>query len=193
LIIHHAQGNDPNALCMFVNMSKEPVHIQCAITHIRTEEGYFHRYITDYNRITPQDQNVQSKLRQGPVQPGGYLILGTFEDILLGRQSEPQKDESPKNTPFSLRNVKSLELCIAVVHGPSKFHIGARRHFVIEEQEGELVIRSQSIHTEQLVSRRKRKIVRGWIESHLDPKLQGKQQTQTSIQTEEEMRKKEAS
>ncbi len=183
LIIHHAQGNDPGASCLFVNMSKEPVHVQCVIAVVRSGKGYIKRYITDYTRITPQDQNVQKILRQGPIQPGGYLVLGSFEDIILGRQSVLNRGQRSPDLLSRLQGIQSLELRIAVVHGPSKYHIGARRRFKVEHHEEEkIIIRALNIYTEQLVSRKKRKIVRKWIESDIEPSYQGEFQSPDTAQ-----------
>lgn len=172
LLIHHAHENDPGALCLFVNMSKEPVHLQCVVAYFHTTTDTIGSFITDYDRMTPDDRDVLSRLRQGPIQPGGYLVLGSFEDILAGEKLE-DKPASKLPTKNYLSEINSLELCVAVTHGPSKLTIGARRHFYIEKEQGETVIRPHSIHTEQLVGFRKRKTVRKWVEIRLEPKHQG--------------------
>lgn len=184
MIIHHAQGNDPGASCLFVNMGNDPVHVQCVIALIGSGQRYIHRYVTDYNRITPQDHNVQKILRQGPIQPGGYLVLGSFEDIIIGRQSDPENGENSKNLLPTLQGIHSLELRVAVVHGPSKFHIGARRYFKVEHETGKVIIRALNIYTEQLVSRRKRKVVRKWIETRVEPSYHGDEHTANTVQEE---------
>lgn len=121
MIIHHAQGHDPGALCLFVNMSQEPIHLQCVIANVDGANGFVRHYVTDYRRITPDDRYVKTKLRQGPIQPGGYLTLGSFEDIILGRQSEAKDTEDATDSYAGLRKVDSLQICVAVKHGPSKW------------------------------------------------------------------------
>lgn len=170
MIIQYAHENDTDALCLFVNMSNEPVHLQTVIARIKTENGRFSRYVTDYDRITPDDRNVLSRLRQGPIHPGGYLVLGTFEDILIDRQIKHKDEEDQEHVPPSLNEIRSLELCIAVIHGPSKHFIGVRRQFFLVFEGEEVRIRPRSIHTEQLVNWRKRKTVRKWVEGRVDPK-----------------------
>jgi len=170
MIIHYAHENDTDALCLFVNMSSEPVHLQTVIARIETESSRFSRYLTDYDRITPDDRNVLSRLRQGPIQPGGYLVLGTFEDILIGRQIKHKDEKDKEHVPPALNEIRSLELCIAVVHGPSKHFIGVRRHFFLVCEEEKVHIHPMNIHTEQLVNWRKRKIVRKWVEDRVYPK-----------------------
>lgn len=185
LIIHHAQGNDPSALCLFVNMSKEPIHVVGVFANMHGSNGHISRHVTEYHRMNPYDQNLESHLRQGPLQPGGYLVLGSFEDIILGRQSDPEDDQDVATMLSSLREIHSLEICVAAIHGPSKHYIGARRHFAVENEEGEVVLRAHSIYTEQLVNRWKRKLVRQWAETLLEPQHRGKMQTQHTSQGED--------
>lgn len=181
MIIHHAQGNDPQALCLFVNMSKDPIHVQCVVAYIKTAHGRITRYVTDYRRLTENERPIRSDLREGPIQPGGYLELGSFEDILLGRQS----DDRIHAEPTDLQGYEQLQLCIAVTHGPSEHHIGVRRTFAVEHHQTGVKIRAFSIYTEQLVTRRKRKIVRQWVEERLNPQNEGEEQTQQTRQDDE--------
>lgn len=39
LVIHHAQNENPDALCLLVNMGKETVHVQCVQVVLRTRAG----------------------------------------------------------------------------------------------------------------------------------------------------------
>ncbi|MEX2606990.1 MAG: hypothetical protein WD708_06560 [Kiritimatiellia bacterium] len=185
LIIHHAHEAAPSALCMFVNMSKEPVHIECVRANVLRKGEETIRYVTDYHRITPDDRNVQSRLRQGPIQPGGYLILGAFEDILLGRQSNGEEAQTKSNLS-GLKDIEQLTLSIAVVHGPSLTHIGARRSFHIEAEDGGEIIRAQSVYTEQLTSRSKRNQVRRWVEERVNPRRRGAAETTKTPQNRTE-------
>lgn len=178
MIIHHAQGNDPQALCLFVNMSKDPIHVQCVIAYIKSAKGNITRYVTDYRRLTEDERPIRSNLREGPIQPGGYLELGSFEDILLGRQS----DDGIHADRQELEGYEQLQLCVAVTHGPSEHHIGVRRTFAIEQKPDKVSIRAFSIYTEQLVTRNKRKIVRRWVEERLNPQNEGEGQTQQTRQ-----------
>lgn len=177
LIIHHAQGCDPGALCLIVNMSKEPVHVLCVVAEVRGADGHVRRDVSDYRRFTPDDQNVQATLRQGPIQPGGYLTLGTFENIILGRQSIADDDEGSDDHLASLYEAKSLNLMVAVNHGPTRMPIGARRQFVVEkDDDGKVIVRATSIATEQMIKRSKRKEVKQWVEAHLEPKRRHKEE-----------------
>ncbi len=81
------------------------------------------RQITDYRRITPFDRDVRGRLRQGPIQPGGYLVPGSCEDSILGDQGYPEQAERDAD---SFDGFEKLQICVAVLHGPSKNHVGVR-------------------------------------------------------------------
>lgn len=184
LIIHHAQGCDPGALCLIVNMSKEPVHVLCVVAEVSGPEGHVRRDVSDYRRFTPDDQNVQAKLRQGPIQPGGYLTLGTFENIILGRQSIADNDEGSDDYLANLHEATSLNLMVAVNHGPTQNPIGARRKFVVEKDDNDnVIVRATGINTEQMIKRRKRKEVRSWVEAHLEPNRRHKEEISDTVET----------
>ncbi|WP_126798353.1 hypothetical protein [Aliidiomarina soli] len=167
LVIQHAHENDPSALCLFVNLSKEPVHLQAVIARVHRGDECTSYRITNYERITATEQHVQSKLRQGPIQPGGYLVLGSFADIMLGNQSADES--SSESTTDQLSQIASLELCVAVVYASKKHHIGARRHFFLEHLDEKTKIHAYSIFTEQLVRRKHRHTVREWVKAGVDP------------------------
>jgi hypothetical protein len=173
LVIHHARDNDPDAPCLFVNMSREPVHVQCVLLRIQDKEGLHDKLISDYDQVKSDGTDLRFRLRQGPIEPGGYLILGSFRELLLGNG----------NADKTLANIQHVEICVAVVHGPSSHPIGARRFFEVKREGNESSLHAFSIHTEQLVSRRKRATVRRWIESGLQPRHRGSHQNRNDEQT----------
>jgi hypothetical protein len=179
MIIHQAQGNGPNSPCMFVNMSKEPIHIQSIIAYIETENGIRRAFITDYQRHSPEDTNVGSALREGPLQPGGYLVLGNFDEILQGENT--QAKDAPL-VPGAIEKNRNVEICIAVTHGPSKNLIGARRSFSIREQENNSELKPHNTYTEQMTSRKKRKEVRQWVQDRFNPEQDSESEDPSSNQ-----------
>lgn len=166
-VIQHAHENDPSALCLFVNLSKEPIHLQAVIARVHKGDECTSYRITNYEHITSTEQHVQSKLRQGPIQPGGYLVLGSFADIMLGNQSD--EDDHQQTTAEHLSQVDSLELCVAVVYASKKYHIGARRHFFLEHLDAKTKVHADSIYTEQLTRRKHRRTVEQWVEAGVEP------------------------
>lgn len=174
LVFHHAQNDNPQALCLLVNMGELPVHVQTvqAKVYFKSGESCLST-VTDFDRVNPEQQNLQQSLRQGPILSGGYLVLGTFRDMLLNTH----------NGAHALEDVEALELRVAVIHGPSRFPVGARRLFEIEH-EPHTRIQPVNIHTEQLTKRRDQTTVREWIESDLNPSRTGSAESDSSSQEE---------
>lgn len=126
MVIHHAQNENPDALCLLVNMGKETIHVQCVQVVLQTRSGEERTLtVTEYRRVGADDSNVHQVLRQGPLQPGGYLVLGSFRNIILGRRS----DDSDSDSDYLFEDVTAVEIRAAVVHGPSRYAVGVRRRF----------------------------------------------------------------
>lgn len=177
LVFHHAQNDNPDALCLLVNMGELPVHVQTvqAVVYFRDAEPLT-TTVTDFQRINTEEQNVQQSLRQGPLLSGGYLVLGSFRSILCGDQDDSQADRR-------MEEIEGLELRVAVIHGPSRFPVGARRSFMLEH-EPQTRIQPANIHTEQLSRKRDQETVRQWIECDLNPRRKGSSETDSSSQEE---------
>lgn len=163
LIFHHAQDENPDALCLLVNMGERAIHIECVQAVVKMKSGEVHELaVTEFKRVNVMEQNVQQVLRQGPLLNGGYLILGTFRDII-------QNTESENGLTVSLEEVETLELRAAAIHAPSKHPVGAKRGFILTHG-GTSCIFPTEIYTEQLVNRRHKREVVKWIESELNPR-----------------------
>lgn len=115
-------------------------------------------------------------LRQGPLQPGGYLVLGSFRNIILGRRSEESESD------YLFEDITGVEIRAAVIHGPTKYPVGVRRSFSLSH-EGRPEIFPRNIHSEQLVRRKDRHQVRRWVEEELQPERKGSSESDDSDQS----------
>lgn len=177
LVIHHAQNENPDALCLLVNMGMETVHVQCVQVVLFTRGGEQRiMTVTDYTRVAADDRDVREWLRQGPLQAGGYLVLGSFRNILLGNRSEES------DTDYLFEEITEFEIRAAVIHGPSRHPVGVRRHFVLEHN-GKPEIFPRNIHSEQLSRWRDRHEVRRWLEAELRPEREGRSESDQSDQS----------
>jgi|TARA_R100000935_G_scaffold10546_1_gene21023 hypothetical protein len=162
LIFHHAQNENPDALCLLVNMGERAIHIQCVQAVVTMQSGEIYELgVTQFKRVNVMEQNVQQTLRQGPLLNGGYLVLGTFRDII-------ENAEAAKGEAIVLEQVETLELRAAAIHAPSKHPVGARRGFKLKHDGGSCIFPKQ-ISTEQMVNRKQQKEVINWIETELNP------------------------
>lgn len=105
LLIHHAQNENPDALCLLVNMGKETVHVQCFQVVLFTRAGEEKLMtVTEYRQVSADDTNVLQVLRQGPLQPGGYLVFGgIFPCAMRVGRGDP--------APVRPHNVSVIYLC----------------------------------------------------------------------------------
>ncbi len=167
LVIHHEQGNGPSDLCLLVNMSSEPIHVQCILAKIRVEDRTVTRPVTELGEVSPTSQQLESTLRQGPICPGDYLVLGTLERIvnlqpLIEEQMQAHSEETEQSFPYPL----DIEIRIVAVHGPSDHLVGACRRFNVRRRENKWVLDASQFQTDQLSSHRHLKTVEKWVEEY---------------------------
>lgn len=161
-------------------MGELPVHVQTVQAVVTLNDGSVKtRTVTDFQHINPDQKDLQHSLRQGPVLSGGYIVLGTFRNMLLGGHEEIDSKQEAQ----ILGAIESLELRVAVIHGPSRFPVGARRTFKIEH-DGSTRIQPVNIFTEQLTKKRDQALVREWIECDLNPSRTGRSESDSSSQEE---------
>jgi len=179
LVIHHAQSADPGSVCLLVNMSAEPVHIQAVQVVVVNQAGCQRTLtVTDYERVEEETGSLQRSLRQGPLSPGGFLLLGSFREIVLGRHRSDDDERSER----LLREARSIEIRAVVIHGASDFPVAARRVFCVQQNNGAR-IRPYNVYTEQLTRRKHRSTVKKWLEEELKPENSGATESDRSEQS----------
>jgi hypothetical protein len=163
LVIHHAQGETLDASCLLVNMSQEIVHVQCVMACVTTAEHEYTHQVTDYRRVSADDHQIENILRQGPLQPGEYLLLGCVQDIIMGRYMNSDGEMTAASLSLRIDQVLGFEIRAVALHGPSGRVAGARRRFTVEMDGEQPLIHPQTMLTEQFLSRRKRRQVLAWL------------------------------
>ncbi|MCG6156388.1 hypothetical protein [Rubinisphaera margarita] len=167
LVIHHAQGHDPSDLCLLVNMSSEPVHVQCVLAKIRDDDRTITRPVTELGEVSPTTSQLESALRQGPIRPGDYMVLGTLEQILnLQPLIEERLQSAHTDTDRQVLPTHEIELCVVAVHGPSDHLVGARRRFKVHRVKNGWVLQASEAQTDQLASHRHIRIVKNWLDEY---------------------------
>ena len=163
LIIHQTQGSRKDARCLLINMSSEPIHIQCVSVAAKIDEREHTVMITDYNRTSLQEstpKEIEDILRQGPLQPGDFFQLGTFENMF-----ELLTSSAGHDTWLTEVTEQRLEVRIVAVYGNRTRPVGARRTFTLKGLSDRYRIQPVSLDTEQLYSREAQRTAEGWLES----------------------------
>lgn len=158
LVINHGEGRALNAHCLVTNMSREPVHIQSVVAKVTTGGNTYKAYITDAEDIRRSgvDTGWQRMTRQGPLQPGTMVDMGTFDCIM--EYAEANAIEAGEHLAGRLDDIaEGIEITILGIYGSEDLLIGATRKFDLTKSGGGSAIRSSQALTRQITRRRERK------------------------------------
>ena len=162
LIVHQTQGSRKDARCLLINLSSEPIHIQCVSIAAEINGQEVSATITDYNRTSLQEstpKEIEDIVRQGPLQPGEFFQLGTFEVMLDLLAATAEHD-----TWLTEVTEQRLEVRVVAIYGNLARPVGARRAFTLKGLADRYSIQPVSLDTEQLYSRQAQRTAEGWLE-----------------------------
>lgn len=145
LFIHEAGGEEPGSDCVLVNLSQEPVHVLCTMAASDSE--------TVRLRDTQDngDAHPLQRAKQGPLQSGESLLLGSFQTIC--GELKLGQNKSGENEDFEIR--------VAAIHGFREWPVGARRRFRLSA--GDSRVAPLAEHTTQMRSKRQANEIRQWL------------------------------
>ncbi|MEX2494798.1 MAG: hypothetical protein WD448_01850 [Woeseia sp.] len=149
LVIHEAGGGRTGSTCLLVNLGQEPVHVLCSMAFRDGAGARLH------DTSGGEDLPAIEQAKQGPLQVGASLTLGSFEGICR------QLDDVAR-PPAQDDGGYLVEVCVAAVHGYTEWPIGARRRFSVDLSSSRVVPTSHM--TEQLRSRRSASEVQSWVD-----------------------------
>ena len=176
LVIHQAHGHGLEATVLVVNLSKEPVHVLCAMLVLHTTRGTFAQQLHDFRRAprAADPGNVQTALKQGPLTSGAFLGLGSFEAMLtaaveevLPRSGRWDGPEGGVEVGELLEELRELEIRVVALHGAHSRPVGASRVFQVHTEGDRVAIEPAILLTRQLTSRSERRMVQDWLQDCL--------------------------
>jgi hypothetical protein len=188
LIINRGRNKDINALCLISNMSAESVFIEYIIAELETSSGTITLDVTDFeleylesgnSGDGQSDQaagnqrplNASENTRQGPIPPGGFFHIGTFNEliqriarneVMTTREDTPECYSKSHGESHGEKNLQDkLELnCLTLrligIYGPEAMPIGAERRFDLKYDGDYLALTPGSWDTKQLATLRQR-------------------------------------
>lgn len=178
LIINRGRNKNINALCLISNMSAESVFIEYIIAELETSEGAITMDVTDfeqeYNEGDEDDEQRNSSAkslslaatentRQGPIEPGGFLHIGTFCE-LIQRLARDEGIQMNGSVPQGDLEFTRLTLRLIGIYGPENMPVGAERSFDLKIGERHFGLSPASWDTKQLASMRQRRKLRKTVE-----------------------------
>jgi len=158
LIINWGEGRKLSARCFVTNMSERAVFIQGVVVDLQTRCGRHRVHISDAEDVRRSGRPTEWKhlTRQGPVDPGKLLDMGSFETILDYSVHVSSGEEKFVDSELGQR-VQEFEITIIGVYGSEDMLIGASRRFQIERCEGKPLLHSPTVETYQITSSRERR------------------------------------
>lgn len=171
IIIHQAQGFGLDSTCLVINMCQAPIHIIGVIATAHTKERSFTRQVDDYRRVSPEEQasqNIESIIKQGPLNEGEFITLGAYDDLL--REGTPHlfgdDDLLERETRQNYaERINALEIRVVAMFGTEDRPIGARRLFSIEPIDHGGRLRPQTLSTKQMTNPFERRAVVRWMKA----------------------------
>lgn len=178
IIINRGKRKDADALCIISNMSAEPVFVEYIVAELETSEGTITMDVTDYeqeydNRDDNEDgeqrgeqdslpsipERVRDNTRQGPLQSGDFLHIGTFRDIIR-RVARVENIELEGQRPIQSVEFRRLSIKLIGVYGPEDLPMGAVRRFRLIVRDGVCDLTPETWDTRHQNSWRERRKLR---------------------------------
>ncbi len=174
LVYIHAQGAGPESTCFVSNLSAEPVHVECVMLVLELDGKQVVQKITDYAGFSPERDDhiaIEDVLKQGPVLPGYFITLGTFDALLrrvihapVGHTGAERAASDARFREF-VANLGTVEIRAVFLHGHFTQPLGAARRFAVKMGEEGLTVRPLAAETRQLSRwRQRRGAVRRWLQ-----------------------------
>ncbi|MEQ8444657.1 MAG: hypothetical protein RIB57_02095 [Pelagibacterium sp.] len=155
IVINRAAGSALDAHCFVSNMSSEAMYLESVlVTAICGEQTATHT-VTDIDTLDGDDGPADPRQRthQGPLGPGEYTSLGTFDELLnkvVRRQGEELEQFNASGDPLF------LEVMIIADYSSEDLLIGAKRLFKADWRGETWYLAAESVETQQIRSRRER-------------------------------------
>jgi len=158
ILINRGAGKGLGAHCLISNMSMSAVYLTSIIAKMKTEDRTFQRALTDLRDLDETMKgDPRSVFKQGPLDPGEFLDIGTFRDLM---QQMGESEDGPDDNVDWANAVKSLEITAVAVYGSDDLLVGGRRTFNLEKDEnGRANVCPTTMDSEQIRSRRERRAI----------------------------------
>lgn len=184
VIINRGGGSGLAAHCLISNMSSEPIFVSHVIAILRTAKGEFaanvidrtlaerppaaretRRPLHDSSACAGASSGKEHNLanRQGPMNPGEYYPVGTFEQIIAAIGHDRGVNFDPP-ARAALMDFKELEIRLVAIYGSEDDAIGASRTFTfVTDTEARCCLKPLRIDTHRYANRLQRRRVARWI------------------------------
>lgn len=171
LIINRGAGRGLGSLCLISNMSAEPMFISQLVVSVETSRGPLQVDVTDIRQSMEDDVSpdlaIHQTTHQGPLRSGEFIHIGTFQGMLR-RVAELNGIELDGHRPIGDWQFHTMEVRAVAFYGPERHPLGVLRRFRLgDSNEAECRLVPETPSTQQLISWKDRRKVRGWLAESL--------------------------
>lgn len=166
LILNRGAGAGLEARCLVSNMSAEPIYIQSVLVTIRTAEDQHTLAVTDMETLEEQAgerRHLSELTRQGPLDSGGFMDLGSFE--ALAERAARESGIASDNDELVDR-LEGVEICVIGAYGPDTLLVAASREFRIDKARNRILV-PLTTGTRQIRNWFKRRRIRRMLEANM--------------------------
>ncbi|MBZ8134178.1 hypothetical protein [Afifella sp. IM 167] len=166
ILINRGAGSGLGGHCLISNMSTSAVYLTSIIATMKTEDRTFQHALTDLRELDETMKgDPRSIFKQGPLQPGEYLDIGTFRDLI---QQMGESEDGPAQGEDWASVVESLELTAVAVYGSDDLLVGSRRTFELrKDEDGRTSVCPTTLDSVQIRSRRERRKIGALLQESL--------------------------
>jgi hypothetical protein len=161
VVITRGWGSGFGSLCLVTNLSEEFVYVLRILMTVWTDGEEVTFAVTDYDVEDGAGKPASQLTRQGTLQPGASVNLGTFHELT---------DQIVRHAGDGKRiaeGMRACEICVICIYGPEDAVIGAVRRFKFDSDEGGNERMSPELaDTRMLTSRRSRKMIERWLRKY---------------------------
>ncbi|GAB3670902.1 hypothetical protein [Salinisphaera aquimarina] len=170
ILINQGWGQQVDSVCLISNMSQEPIYIHSILMTIRThsDESEYTESITDFDSAQPSDSHdrPQNITRQGPLNAGEQINLGTFRTLIRQTAKRHKNLNADEKKPIRSLEIKNFKITVIASYGPEGGVIGAQRKFIVRGEDNELM-RPVATTTKRMAKRSARGRLNEWLEQQL--------------------------
>ena len=166
ILINRGGGRGGDALCLVTNMGGEHIYLTSLLATIETAERTREYALTDLRSLAEGSAvDPRAAIIQGSLGCGEFFVVGRFDEIvqLLHGEDMRQDIEAERDG-----DIAAVELTVVAFSGTEALPVGARRRFtLLRGDDGSLDVHPETLETEQLRSRTKRKALLRKLGRHL--------------------------
>jgi hypothetical protein len=145
ILINLGAGEGLKARCFVSNLSLEPLYLLDVMVALTTDDGVHEAVVTDRAELRDAQLNRPSEAtNQGPLESGGFVDIGSINDLL--------ERASPSLQGVTADNITYVEFTALAQTASSSEIVGARRCYRLRKTEGRIDLAPTQIAATQIRS-----------------------------------------